>query len=235
MTLHDAIQAVLKHADRPRSTREIADAVNARGLYVRNDGRPVAKQKSIAGTTAEELGEALLHEDRFQIAADIDSLVPNAPGLYAIRVVDIQVLPELFGEEARRRDDQLIYIGEAKTSLRTRFLNQELRARGNGTFFRSLGAVLGYRPAPGTLADNTRKQNYTFAPVDERAIVEWINANLEVSWIPLGELIHETEVDLIRTHGPLLNLDGNPRALGELRDLRRLCREIAGQHPASGD
>jgi hypothetical protein len=58
--------------------------------------------------------------------------------------------------------------------------------------------------------------------------VQWINANLEVSWrtLPIGD-VPATETALILEHTPLLNLDGNPMALVELDDLRVLCRQIA--------
>lgn len=169
----------------------------------------------------------LLNEAGFRGAGGVDALVPDAPGLYAIRVREFGHLPEPFRSEAARRNDRLIYIGEAKTSLRTRFLNQELRARGHGTFFRSLGAMLGYRPETGSLIGKRNSRNYTFHPADERAIIAWINTNLEVSWIPLATGIHDTEVALIRRHGPLLNLQGNPRRMAELSRLRTLCCDIA--------
>jgi hypothetical protein len=107
-------------------------------------------------------------------------------------------------------------------------LRNELRGRGHGTFFRSIGAVLGFRPPAGSLADKTNKQNYSFAKPDRDAIVEWINANLEVSWIqlPVPEL-RAVEKALIFKHSPLLNLDGNPLALTRLDELRVLCRQIA--------
>jgi len=60
-------------------------------------------------------------------------------------------------------------------------------------------------------------QNYRFALADRIAIVEWINTNLEVSWAVLPQVeVHSAEVTLIRENTPLLNLQGNPRALPEL-------------------
>ncbi len=41
-------------------------------------------------------------------------------------------------------------------------LGNELRARGHGTFFRSLGAVLGYLPPKGSLKGKSNQNNYTF-------------------------------------------------------------------------
>jgi hypothetical protein len=42
MTLHGAIDAVLREAGRPLSSRELADEINRQGLYVRpSDGKPL--------------------------------------------------------------------------------------------------------------------------------------------------------------------------------------------------
>ena len=122
-----------------------------------------------------------------------------------------------------------MHIGQAeKQTLLKRLLGNEVRARGNGTFFRSFGAVLGYRPPPGSLAGRKRSQNFRFSPADRDEIVSSTNTLLEVSWITLPPCsVHVTEVELIREHTPLLNLQANPRALGELPALRLLCRDIA--------
>lgn len=170
-----------------------------------------------------------LFKDRnFQLVGDAINAVPDRPGVYAIRVIEFGVLPEPFRAYAEERNDQLIYVGEAKGSLRTR-LGQELWAKGHGTFFRSIGAVIGHRPLPGSLAGKVNKSNCTFAPEDEAAIVRWINRNLEVSWLVLDGAVHDTEVRLIQEFGPLLNLSGNPRKLPELSTVREECRRIASR------
>ena len=66
-------------------------------------------------------------------------------------------------------------------------------------------------------------------------IVLSINKLLEVSWATLPQRsVHVTEVELIREHMPLLNLQSYPRGLCELSALRLLCRNIAsGSVPAS--
>ena len=88
--------------------------------------------------------------------------------------------------------------------------------------------MLGYRPLAGSLAARVNKYNYSFQKPDRSAIVEWINANLEVSWTSLPQAdVPATEASLILEHTPLLNLDGNPMALAELDALRVLCRTIA--------
>lgn len=173
----------------------------------------------------------LLDDHSFRGATSIDQGVPLGPGIYAIRLHFDSTLPDPFAEILAARPSRLIYLGKA-TSLESRMLRNELRGRGHGTFFRSIGAVLGYRPPAGSLANKVNKQNYSFTKPDRDAIVEWINANLEISWIelPLPD-VRSLEKALITEHKPLLNLDGNPLALAELDALRIECRTIAAGLP----
>lgn len=171
----------------------------------------------------------LLDDSGFRAAAEIDDTVPREFGLYALRLVAEATLPDPFGSILSSRSSRLVYIGEARTqTLHRRLLGNELRARGNGTFFRSIGAVLGYLPPAGSLAGHARQQNYRFAPNDRDAIIGWINQHLEVNWIVMPQAeVHAAEVGLIREHTPLLNLKDNPLALAELKLLRELCRSVA--------
>lgn len=176
----------------------------------------------------------LLQDGSFLSAGEIDAIVPAEFGVYAIRLRSGATLPEPFRSLLEGRATRLIYIGQAeKQTLLRRLLGNELRARGNGTFVRSIGAVLGFRPPYGSMAGRVRVQNYRFAPTDRAAIVEWINANLEVSWTTHPQLeVHDVEVTQIREQTPLLNLQDNPRALPELKALRAECRMVAaGQSP----
>lgn len=164
----------------------------------------------------------------YRAAGRIGPLVPDEPGLYAIRVTAEDVLPSPFREELRRRGDRLIYIGAAPTGLRVRLLRQELR--GFGTFFRSLGAVLGFRPASGSLVGKPTPYSFSFVPADEQAIIDWIARHLEIAWMPfdLAQVrdIDRAESALLRTHAPLLNLAGNPRPMPELRHVRAACVRV---------
>lgn len=178
-----------------------------------------------AVTTIEEIEADLLTPGAFVAAATVDGRVPNRPGLYAIRILDKSVLPEPFRAHARRADHDLIYIGLTTRSLSERLVRNELRAKGHGTFFRSLGAVLGYRPLPGSLPH--RKLNYTFSEDDRDSIVGWINNNLEVSFYAHEGDQRAVEDVLVQRHRPLLNLDKNPAALPELRALRAQCVKTA--------
>ena len=172
---------------------------------------------------------ALLDEANFVSAALVDDLVPpNARGVYAFRVKRTEALPPPFDSYLRQRDTGLIYIGEADgQTLHSRMLGQELRSRSHGTFFRSIGAVLGHLPKQGSLVGKKNQKNYKFSAGDTVSIIKWLNENLEVSWVVLDENIHNVEVALIRKHTPLLNIRNNPRSLPELEILRKECRRIA--------
>ena len=67
---------------------------------------------------------------------------------------------------------------------------QELFAKGHGTFFRSLGALLGHRPEKGSLVGKKNQKNYRFPKRDEQKIAKWIIDNLAVNWIELEEDVH---------------------------------------------
>ena len=174
-----------------------------------------------------ELDAALFEPTAFRPAGTIDLKVPNRPGLYAIRIRDRSALPKPFRSHSEERGHDLLYVGIATQSLSRRFLGQELRAQGHGTFFRSIGALLGYRPLAGSLVGKGNTRNYKFAPADNRAIIDWINANLLVNWVELSGAHAAEESSLIRKRLPLLNLQGNPAALPELSALRADCVRIA--------
>lgn len=155
-----------------------------------------------------------------------DDLVKNSPGLYCIRITDIYKLPNPYNEVLNSRGHNILYIGKATKSLKKR-LNQELRAKGHGTFFRSLGAILGYRPER-SLKDKKNKRNYKFSKNDdEKHIINWINDNLKVNWVEFKGDFGEVETTLIKEYFPLMNIAKNPKALKVLKDLRKECVMIA--------
>lgn len=169
----------------------------------------------------------LMNEKNFKSASSIDNIVPHNPGLYCIRINEIANLPKPFNEIFKDRQHNIIYFGIATKSLNRRFLNQELRAKGHGTFFRSIGALLGFRPQKGSLVTKKNKRNYKFSLTDEQKIIKWINENLNVSWIKCNGDFESFENELIVKYKPLINLAGNPLALKELSDLRNICVQIA--------
>ena len=175
---------------------------------------------------AVETEMTLMDKGAFKEAGAIDEMVPAAPGLYCIRIKNPDALPEPFRTELKNRKHNIIYIGIASRSLNRRMLNQELRANGHGTFFRSIGAVLGYLPPFNSLKGKKNKRNYKFSPKDEQKIIRWINENLLVNWVVTKDF-KALEEPLIRKYLPLLNLDHNPEKMQALTDLRKKCVEVA--------
>lgn len=169
----------------------------------------------------------LFELSNFKSASEIDHLVPNKSGLYCIKIRDNASLPRAFQEAMTKKDHQFVYIGIASQSLKKRMLNQELRAKGHGTFFRSIGAALGYLPPFHSLKDKKNKRNYTFSDQVEREIISWINKNLEVNWVCLDENINENETKLIMHYQPLFNLTKNPTKFRVLSQLRKKCVDHA--------
>lgn len=177
-------------------------------------------------TDAIAIAKELLADDSFKSAGTIDSLMTDVSGIYAIAVTDVRTLPAPFDTLAMERGHSVLYIGKAQNFQR-RFLEEELRGRRNGTFFRSLGALLGYRPVQGSLFGRKNQSNYRFTHEDRASIIDWINANLVVSFLAVKQHLKPLEGELIKGRLPLLNLEGNPVKLPELEALRRECRVIA--------
>lgn len=179
-----------------------------------------------------ELGlieKVLLNEKNFKAPGGIDKMVPDKPGLYCVRMPDVVCLPEPFRSYLVKRNHNILYIGIATQSLKKRFLNQELRAIGHGTFFRSVGAVLGYRPEVGSLLNKANKKNFKFKASNEEEVIAWLNKNTKVNWVVNTVGLSEFEKALIQRYLPLFNLANNPSALIELSELRRECVRIANQ------
>jgi hypothetical protein len=170
-----------------------------------------------------------MNEEEFVLAGEIDNKIPDNPGLYCIRIKDISKLPAEFAKEMKRRNHNVLYVGIATTSLKKRFLGQELRARGHGTFFRSLGAILGYTPPKGSLHNAANKNNYKFSFSDERKIINWINESLIVSWIQTENDHGSIETELIYELKPLINIAKNPFSFRMVQEKRDRCRRIANE------
>ncbi|UUV20651.1 GIY-YIG nuclease family protein [Paenimyroides aestuarii] len=271
MTLHEAIEKVLRQKGMSMTTQQIADELNENNWYNKRDGSKILAfqihgrtrnyshlfkregasvsliEKSIINTITNktkiikpilELTDIslkdkllfendLMNEKKYRKASEIDNIVPNTSGIYCIRISNIDKIPNPFNLFLSDRRHNIIYMGIAKKSLRTRFLNQELRANGHGTFFRSIGAILGYRPLKGSLVSKKNKHNYKFSNTDEQKIINWINDNLVVNWIEFNDDFDTLEKSLIQKYKPLINISKNPSALKELSDLRKICVHIA--------
>jgi len=173
------------------------------------------------------LEKDLLNLEDYKKASEIDKIVPDVAGLYCIRISNIDTLPSPFNEIIKKRNHNIVYVGLASKSLKKRFLNQELRARGHGTFFRSLGAILGYKPLKGSLIGKANTRNYKFEKASEKLIIKWINDNLIVNWVEYDGDFKAIETQIITNNLPLINLANNPIALKEISDLRAECVMIA--------
>jgi hypothetical protein len=167
----------------------------------------------------------LLHPNNYKRVVVVDEPLPDTTGIYAIRIKNTAALPAPFDHYAKERGHNLIYIGIASQSLNKRLM-QELRAKGHGTFFRSLGAVLGYTPPKGSLVGKRNQNNYKFSLSDQNAIIAWINEHLLINWIATEPEMLSIEKNLIQGQKPLLNLQGNPLAIAELTALRNRCKQI---------
>lgn len=154
---------------------------------------------------------------------DAHARLPHKPGKYAFFARSLLDLPQDFQAEATTRlAPSLLYIGKADTSLFTRVWEQECLHKRPGTFFRSVGAMLGYRSPKGG-------RNYEFGNSDKQEIIRWINDYLLVVWneSAVSGSHRQTERALIQHFQPLLNIQNNPRKFAELQRLRAICR--AGQ------
>lgn len=271
MTLHEAIEKLLREAQCAMTTEEIAEKLNKLKWYQKKDGSPLtayqihgrtqnyhdifdrdgslvslkgrSKERRIEISTVEKLppklseikgdnkllSKVLMNAKNFKSAGEIDNWVPDVSGLYCVRIKDVNVLDVFFSKVLVKRGHNILYIGIASQSLKKRFLNQELRANGHGTFFRSLGAMLGYQPEKGSLKGKLNKRNYKFSKQTESEIIQWINKHLIVNWIELNEGFDDLETDLIKEHLPLMNLAKNPQPSMLLSELRAECVRIANE------
>jgi len=172
----------------------------------------------------------LLDKSSFVPAENINRTnLPVVTGLYCIKVIDMNNsgFQGEFQKKFMEHKNPIIYIGKSDSSTLKERLFQELRAEKHGTFFRSLGAVLGYLPPKGSLKMKKNKRNYKFSKTDELSIISWIDTYLEVSWVEVKSNIGEIEKELIKLHTPLLNIIHNPSRLQFLSDVRKNCREFA--------
>lgn len=154
-------------------------------------------------------------------------------GYYAIFVDDYSSLPRPFSDEATSRGSDLIYLGKTRHSLRERLVDQDLHHEQPSTFFRSLGAVLGFRPPRGSFANASDAANYRFSDSDTSSIIRWIDDHMTVSWVEDESASDQEEGLAIVALTPLLNIKKNPEKLLSLEYLRTACRQIAATDPSA--
>jgi hypothetical protein len=148
--------------------------------------------------------------------------------MYSIFVDRCDSLPEPYRGRLAAKGNTLIYMGRSLTCLRARVVEQDFEHKRAATFFRAIGAILGYRPPRGSLKDKGNQNNYKFSAEDTKRIMQWINEHLSVRYVEVDPAeIPVLEPMAIAELAPLLNDVHNPDALPELRDLRAECRRIA--------
>jgi hypothetical protein len=174
----------------------------------------------------------------FTAAKTVDEasrLAPHTPGIYLIHIADPDLLVDPWQAKLRKKESHLLYVGKAGDSLHRRLVEEELRHKRPATFFRGLGAVLGYRPTAGSLVGKSNQNNYGFSKVDTLAIVDWIATNLRVCWkaMPLDQ-VARNEAAVIGMLRPLFNTVGNPDCCSDLARARdpsdhKIHERIQGQ------
>lgn len=167
-----------------------------------------------------------INKTEFRNFNDLSDSILSKTGLYFIKLKNGAKLPPRYQTILDQRNHRIIYIGKAQgQSLQDR-LSQEIYHTSPGTFFRSIGAVLTYRPIPGHLKGKRNQKNYKFSLSDTNSITNWLLKNTEFVIKEIqGDFSIENE--LIRNFCPLLNDKNNPLRVNELREDRKKCREIA--------
>lgn len=169
--------------------------------------------------------DALMNPDDFKRVCDLQiNDIPSSPGLYAIRIDKQNALPKEFEDALNERNHNILYIGITTSSLRKRLWEQELHLKNPATFFRSIGAILGYTPEPGSLKEDSK--NYKFSYNDCKKIELWMGEHLLVNFIEQDNNLEKTETDLIEKYKPIINIAKNPYKLDVLQQLRKRCVEI---------
>lgn len=187
----------------------------------KKEAKPDATIQVVEASKAEE---ALIRGRFHPVSALSQDDIPNVPGLYCIKLRKGIPLPAKYGIV---REDGIIYIGKASTSLRKRLWDQELNHRSAATFFRSMGAILDYLPPKGSLYDKDTR-NYKFSEQDTEAIRKWMRQSLFVNHIALSpDQQDRVEETLIVKYRPLVNIEHNPSASEELKAARQRCVEYA--------
>lgn len=184
-------------------------------------------QKPIEDIIRKAIEELLSAQGRIS-SKQSDSINMHHPGIYAIFVKNPTDLPEPFQSKLIQRKHQCLYIGKTESNLTQRLVQQDLRHKQASAFFRSLGAILKFRPIRGSLIGMKNQNNFKFSPSDTATIIEWINEHTEIKWVSTssGEA-KIMEQEIISYARPLLNLRDNPDSLEEVRSLLRECRRIA--------
>ncbi|MBQ8366416.1 MAG: hypothetical protein IJX40_01620 [Alistipes sp.] len=168
-------------------------------------------------TSIREVENRLIRGQYTSVNSLVSTSIPQRAGLYCIKLRKGVTLPTKIGKV---REDGIIYIGKG-VNLYKRLWQNELNSKGHATFFRSMGAILGYIPPKGSLKSGN---NYHFDDNDTERIIKWMRQSLTVNYIVLDDAsLSSVEKQLITKYMPLVNIQHNPNASEELRRLRSEC------------
>lgn len=182
------------------------------------------KENFLSPMDANQIEMELIKGQFLNVNSIQEEFIPDEPGLYCIKLKEGIGFEKVFGEI---RKDRIIYIGKASHSLRERLWKEELNHLSPATFFRSIGAMLGYLPEKGSLYGKTTR-NYVFNDCDTNSIRNWMKESLMINCIPLPKhLVDSNEKKLIEKYMPLVNIQNNPMASEEIRLVRKTCIEYA--------
>ena len=170
--------------------------------------------------------ESYFSYNEFKNYADLDQDILTKKGIYCIRLKDGCYLPEPFQTIHLSREYKYLYIGKSDSTLKDR-LEEEIEHKRPGTFFRNIGALLGYEPIIGHLVGKKNVNNYKFSKQNTDAIIQWLYENVEIF---IKEDKCDIEKELIRFYSPLINWTYNNNQCYELKLAREKCRKIARNH-----
>lgn len=213
--INDCQIADLERLVSERRIKVISNNLISKSEYNSNTVEP-AKEKIATDLVSVE--EELIKGDFKSVSSLSADAIPNEAGIYCIKLREGSTLPSKFG---KIREDRIIYIGKASTSLRKRLWEEELNHKKAATFFRSIGAMLNYLPK-GSFGG--KPSNYKFSNEDTDAIRKWMKQSLRVNFIKVKETeIINIEDSLIKKYTPLVNISKNPKASEELKNARLHC------------
>ena len=173
-----------------------------------------------------DIENELIINGKFCSIKDLNQDTLDSTGFYCIRLKENSRLPDRYQSILDQRKYKFIYIGKAEGQTLRERLAQELELKKPGTFFRSIGCVLGYLPEKGHLKGKSNQNNFKFSKPDKKEIIEWLRNNIELSIVKFeGDFSIESK--LIGKYCPLLNDTHNPMKLQELKDDKDICRKIA--------
>ena len=172
------------------------------------------------------------------------SVFSTFPGVYAFLLNSTSTLKD-FGQV-----NQVLYVGIAKDSLKSRDLGNHLNSESTGrsTLRRSIGAILktefNLKSFSRNGTDNRREiTNYVFNIKGDISLTEWMTKSLEVGyWEDKNKIsyaqLRDLEEEVIKILKPTLDLDKRTRKYNPLADkldgLREICRNEALENIMKG-